>query len=92
MVRARDTFPVVFTGGGRSKPHSASYKQFSQDWGFQKTLYEMANEEITKVAQVKQEYLTDTLLFISYLIKKGEMEIEEDNFQEQLRKAKKGRH
>lgn len=52
----------------------------------------MANEEITKVAQVKQEYLTDTLLFISYLIKKGEMEIEEDEFQEQLRKAKKGRH
>ena len=48
----------------------------------------MANEEITKVAQVKQEYLTETLTFLTYLIQKGEMEEEEDQFQETLRKAK----
>lgn len=51
----------------------------------------MADEKIEKVAQVKQEYLTDTLLFLTYLIKKGEMEDAEDKFQEQRRKAKKGR-
>lgn len=50
----------------------------------------MANEEITKVAQVKQEYLTDTLTFLTYLIQKGEMEEEEDQFQELRRKAKRG--
>ena len=92
MVRARDEFPVIFEGGGSHRPHSAEYRQFGQDWGFQKVLFDLADEKIEKVAQVKQEYLTDTLLFLTYLIKKGEMEEKEDSFQENLRKAKqKGR-
>ena len=87
----RDSYPTIFGGGGRVEPHSAEYRQFSEDWGFQKTLYELAGEKITKVAQVKQEYLTDTFLFLTYLIKKGEMEKIEDGWQELRRKAKKGR-
>ena len=90
MVRARDTFPVIFEGGGSRKPHSAEYRQFGQDWGFQKTLFELADEKITQVARVQQEYLTETLTFLTYLIKKGEMEEREDAFQENLRKAKRG--
>ena len=88
MVRTRDVFPAVFSGGGSHRPHSAEYKQFGQDWGFQKTLFELADEKITQVARVKQEYLTDTLFFLTYLIQKGEMEEKEDAFQENLRKAK----
>ena len=49
----------------------------------------MADEKIEKVAQVKQEYLTDTLTFLTYLIQKGEMEEEEDQFQQTLRDAKR---
>lgn len=48
----------------------------------------MADEKIEKVAEIKQEYLTDTFLLLTYLIQKGEMEEEEDQFQETLRKAK----
>lgn len=89
----RDTFPLVFSGGGRTKPHSKAYRDFSESWGFQKTLFEISSEEITKVSKVKQEYLTDTFLFITYLIQKQQMEEEEDGFQELLNKAKnKGRH
>lgn len=84
----KDTYPAIFGGGGRTKPHSKAYRDFGETWGFQKTLFELANEEVTKVAQVKQEYLTDTFLFLTYLIQKGEMEDEEDAFQENLRKAK----
>lgn len=36
-------------------------------------------------------YLSDFFLFLTYLIQKGEMEDEEDQFQETLRKAKRGR-
>ena len=89
MVRAKDEFPVVFSGGGSREPHSAEYRQFSKDWGFQKTLFELADEKIEKVAKIKQEYLTDILFYLTYLIKKGEMEKKEDKFQENRRRAMK---
>ena len=86
----RNTFPIVFSGGGTSKPHSAEYRNFAEDWGFSKTLFEMADGQIGKVAQIKQEYLNDTLTFLTYLIQKSEMEEREDKFQDQLRRAKRG--
>lgn len=36
-------------------------------------------------------YLTDAFLYLTYLIQKGDVEMAEDEFQENLRKAKKGR-
>lgn len=51
----------------------------------------MADEQITKVAEIKQLYLTDTLMFLTYLIQKQEADEQEDKYQEMLRKAKKGR-
>ena len=36
-------------------------------------------------------YLSDFFLFLTYLIQKGEMEDEEDAFQDTLRKAKRGK-
>lgn len=51
----------------------------------------MADEKIEKIAEINQQYLNDTLTFLSYLITKQEAEEEEDKFQENLRKAKKGR-
>ncbi len=86
----RDTFPAVFSGGGRTKPHSQRYREFSEDWGMQKILFELASETLTEIPKVYQEYLTDTLMFLTYTIKKGEMEEEEEKWQEQRRKAMKG--
>ena len=57
----------------------------------EKVIFQMANESLTQVAQVKQEYLTDALTFLTYLIKKGEMEEQEEKFQEMRRKSIKGR-
>ena len=85
-----DAFPVVFKGGGSNKPHSQQYRDFGQGWGFQKIIYEMADNSITKVAEINQQYIQDTLVFLTYLIQKGEMEEAEDKFQETLRKAKRG--
>jgi hypothetical protein len=50
----------------------------------------MADNSITKVDEVNQQYIQDTLTFLTYLIQKGEMEEQEDKFQETLRKAKRG--
>lgn len=50
----------------------------------------MADGQIGKVAQIKQEYLNDTLTFLTYLIQKSEMEEREDKFQELRQMAKRG--
>lgn len=57
----------------------------------EKTLFEAAGEDPLKAVEIKQMYLTDYLVWLSYMIEKGEADEEEDKFQEQLRKAKRGR-
>ena len=91
LHNVRDTFPSVFSGGGRTKPHSKGYRDFKERWGFIGTIYEIAEEKVEKVKEINQMYLSDFFLFLTYLIQKGEMEDEEDAFQETLRKAKRGR-
>lgn len=51
----------------------------------------MADEKITKIAEVYQIYLTDFLQFYSYLIQKSDVDEAEDKFQDQRRKLNKGR-
>lgn len=92
MVGISDTFPIVFHYKGRSKPHSQQYREFSEKWGNIKTLYEIADEKIDKVGEISGQYLNDYMQFLSYLIEKNDMQYAEDEFQENLRKAKqKGR-
>jgi hypothetical protein len=86
-----DSYPIVFQGNGSHRPHSQGYRDFSQKWGNIKTLYEICDEKIEKVGEIYQFYLSDYLQFLSYLIDKGEAERQEDEFQETLRKAKKGK-
>ena len=91
MADVRDTFPVVYSGGRRNKAHSKGYKDFNEAWGMQKVLFQLAGEEITKIAEVNQIYLSDAFTFLTYLIQKADADEEEDSFQDALRKAKKGR-
>lgn len=55
------------------------------------SLYALANEEITKVAETYQVYLMDTLQFMTYSIEKNKADKDEDAFQEQMRKNRKGK-
>jgi hypothetical protein len=86
-----DSYPIVFRGGGGNKPHSQQYREFCQKWGNLKTMYEISDEKAGQIATVYQLYLNDYLTFLSYLIEKQEAERAEDEFQENLRKMKKGR-
>lgn len=54
-------------------------------------MYEISDEKAGQIATVYQLYLNDYLTFLSYLIEKQEAERAEDEFQENLRKMKKGR-
>ena len=54
-----------------------------------KTLFELANEEVTKFAQIYQIHLTTILEYLCYTIDKGYAEEDEDKFQDQLRKQRK---
>ena len=86
-----DSYPIVFGGGRRHKPHSQAYRDFQTKWGFIATLYNSVEEKIEKVGEIYQIHLNDYLQYLTYMIEKGDMEEEEDKFKEQLRKAK-GRH
>lgn len=48
----------------------------------------MSDEKIGKVGEVLGQYLNDYMQFLSYLIDKNDMQYYEDEFQENLRKAK----
>lgn len=91
MGDIREEYPIVFDGGGSNKPHSQRYREFAQRWSFIKTLYEICDEKIEKIGEVYQTYLSDFLQYMTYLIDKQQADDEEDKFQEQLRKAKRGR-
>lgn len=55
----------------------------------EKTLFEAADEDPLKAIEIKQMYLTDFMVWLSYMIEKGEANEEEDRYQEQVRKAKR---
>lgn len=57
----------------------------------QKVLFEMAGESYTEVFKINQSYARDFLFYLSYLIQKSEMEEVEEKFQDNLRKAKRGK-
>ena len=86
MDAIKSTFPSIFEGRGSGKPTCAKYRRFSQTWGWQKTLFEMADEKIEKIAQVAQIYLTTFLNYLAYSIDKGEAEHAQYKFDEQRRK------
>ena len=71
------------------KPHSTALHKFSKKWSWKKTLFELANEEVTKVEKVSRMYLTTVLEFLCYTIDKGYAEDDEERFQEQLRKQRR---
>lgn len=54
----------------------------------QKTIFDMADGSIEKIAEINQQYITDFFTYLTYLIQKGEADEEEDKFQENIRKAK----
>ncbi len=91
LASITEEYPVVFNGGRSNKPHSQQLREFSQRWGFIKTLYEIAGEKITKVGEVYQVHLNDFLQYLTYMADKREVDEAEDKFQENLRKSRKGR-
>ena len=88
MASVKETFGVVYGGGGSHKPHCKAIKDLSENWGLQKVVFDMADSQVQKVAEINQQYLTDFLTFLTYLIQKGEADEEEERFQDQMRKAK----
>ena len=51
----------------------------------------MADKKPSEIAKINQEYITDFFTLLTYIIQANEAESEEDKFQENLRKAKRGR-
>lgn len=91
MGSIRELYPVVFEGGGSNKPHSKAYRDFKQKWSFISVVYDFAEKKIEKIEKVNATYLSDFLQLLTYVIEEGDMDEQEQKFQDDLRRAKKGR-
>ena len=91
MDGIRVSYPIVFDGQGRNKPHSQAYREFKEKWGIVDTLYQIAEEKIEKIGEVYQLYVNDFLQFLSYQVEKQVVDDEEDKYQDTIRKAKRGK-
>ena len=91
MGDIKSSYPIVFSSKGSHKPRARAYTDFKEKWGFIDILYQVADEKITKVGEVYQLYLSDFLQYLTWSIERQEAEREQDKFDEQRRKANRGR-
>lgn len=91
MANIRESYPIVFKGHGSPRPRTAAYTAFKEKWGIIDIFYQMCNEEITKIGEIYQIYLADFLQYLSWSIEKQDAEREQEKYEEQLRKSKRGR-
>ena len=90
-LRIKSQFTALFNGDRISdKPVANLYKQFSRQWGWRKTLFELANEDYTKIKEIEQSYVTDVLVYLTYLKDKAIAEKAQNEMDEQIRKQKRG--
>ena len=57
----------------------------------QKTLFELAGETYSQIAQIKQEYAQDIFVYLTYSMHKRQAEDAQEKFDDLQRKLKKGR-
>lgn len=88
MDGIRESFASLYDGKRGSRPHCLVYTEFNRRWGIVKTLYEVCQEDLEKVARVYQCPIMDFLQLLTYLNDKAEAERAEYEYQDQLRKAK----
>lgn len=86
-----DSYPIVFDSPGRNKARAREYTEFKKKWGFIDIFYQMCNEDITKTREIYQFYLSDFMQYLSYSIERQYAEEKDEKYQDNLRKARKGR-
>lgn len=57
----------------------------------EKVLIEASGESPLETIRLKQMYLTDFFVWLSFMYEKSDVDSEEEKFQDALRKAKRGR-
>ena len=58
-------------------------------WGWQKTLFTLADEDIEKAQRIQKMLATTVLNYLSYLKDKAIAEAEQDKYDEMLRKSRR---
>ena len=81
LVGISDNFPTVFSQES-GKPTSGTYRAFAQKWGWKKTLFSIAQDDITKVEKVQKTHLSTIMEFLSYLYDKNDADEAEMKFQQ----------
>ena len=79
----------MFDGNERdNKPICGRYREFVEQYGFQKMVYDSTNDEIEKMEKVSQIYIVDFFQFVQYQIDKGRAEKAQREYEDKLHKFK----
>ena len=71
------------------RPIVAGYSEFAKRWGWQKTLFSLADENILQVDKIQKMLATTVLNYLSYLKDKAIAEEQQEKYDEQLRKSRR---
>ena len=91
LVDIKQSYPIIFSGRGSSKPKCKEYRDFKEKWGFISVVYSFAEKKIEEIEKINASYLNDFFQLLSYTIEEQEADEAQDKFDEQRRKAMKGR-
>lgn len=91
MASIRESYPIIFNGRGSSRPKCPEYREFKEKWGFIGIVLSFAEKKIEEVEKIYASYLSDFFMILSYSIDEAEAEEKQDKWDEQRRKAMKGR-
>ena len=91
IYKLRDTYEIIFTSRRPSRPKCKAYRDFKEKWGFIGTIYDVAEKKIEEIEKINQMYLSDFFQLLTYMIDESVANEEQDKFDEQRRKAMKGR-
>lgn len=86
----KSSFKFVFGGAGKHRSHHKRYTEFNKKWGFLSFVIEEA-ESFKAIEEIEKSNLMDFLFFLEYKFEKADVMEDEEKFQSDRRKAKRGK-
>ena len=84
------SFPKLFNDNRSPIVKSCGeLRRLSKTYGFQKTVYDCADDRITEVEKIHQSYLLQVLVFLSYELDNAYAQKAQREFEDQQRKLKR---
>lgn len=82
-------YEYLFQHTPSTHPECSERKNLSRRWGWQKVLYELADDNIINIEKIEKMNLDDVMTFLVYRKQKGIADEAQYKFDENMRKSRK---